>query len=250
MRPILHLIAANNEDTVVDTTTAAFATADIKAAFEQLCSGLRGVGPATASYVLAAHRPTQVPVFSDEGFRWIVYYGGLIGPGSAVPSPWGCKIKYSQAEYWDYYEKASAVVSRLQLESCEDVERAGFVLGQEAARLNVVDTKIGRKRKSGANNGGESEGEAKGKGKVKGKGKSEGRVRGKSKSKGKGEGRARAKGKDTSKEEVKAGGGGEGGDGGGEEGGEPQKDGRRKRRKPLPGKKEPPPRTASNTATS
>ena len=238
MRPILHLIAANNENTVVDTTTAAFATDDVKAAFEQLCSGLRGVGPATASYVLAAHRPTQVPVFSDEGFRWIVYYGGIIGPGSALPSPWGCKIKYSQAEYWDYYEKASAVVSRLQLESCEDVERAGFVLGQEAARLNVVDAKSGRKRKSGADNGGVSGGEAKGNGKGKGKGKGEGRARGKSKGKG------------TSKEEGKASGGGEGGDGKGEGEGEPQKDGRRKRRRPLPGKKKAPLRTASNTATS
>ena len=247
MRPILHLIAANDEDAVVDATTAAFATADVKAAFEQLCSALRGVGPATASYVLAAHRPAQVPVFSDEGFRWVVYYGYLTGLGSAVGDigtrPWGRKIKYGQAEYWDYYERTSAVVSRLELESCEDVERAGFVLGQEAAAfarsksLEATATKDNRKRKSApeaprrAGNGGGDEG--------KGKGTGRGTGRGTGKGIGMGKGKGQAKG------EGKAGGGGEG-DGAGE----PQKDGRKRPRRPMPTKKEAlPPRTRpANTA--
>jgi hypothetical protein len=120
MRPILRLIEANPEALVISITTAAFAAPDIKTSFSTLLA-LKGVGPATASYLLAAHRFPDVPVFSDEAFRWVVHGGD-----------WGAKIKYDVGEYWEFFEKMQEIARRLEV-TPDDVERVGFVLGQEAA---------------------------------------------------------------------------------------------------------------------
>jgi hypothetical protein len=120
MRPILRLIEANPEGLVISITTAAFAVSDIKTSFSTLLA-LKGVGPATASYLLAAHRFPDVPVFSDEAFRWVVHGGD-----------WGAKIKYDVGEYWEFFEKMQEIARRLEV-TPDDVERVGFVLGQEAA---------------------------------------------------------------------------------------------------------------------
>jgi len=125
MRPILRLIESNDADFVVSTTTTAFSSPDVQSSFTHLLS-IKGVGPATASYVLAAHKPSEAPVFSDEAFRWVVHDGA-----------WDTKIKYDAKEYWDYYDKVGATAKRLGLENREDVERVGFVLGQEAAAASA-----------------------------------------------------------------------------------------------------------------
>lgn len=137
---------------MVSTTTAAFA-GDIRTSFATLLA-LRGVGPATASYLLAAHRFPHVPVFSDEAFRWVVH-----------DADWMAKIRYDANEYWDFYEKVQKIAARLEVDE-EDVERVGFVLGREALENGngkttsssavaapVADgapTAAGKKRKSAA----------------------------------------------------------------------------------------------------
>ncbi|KAF8246483.1 hypothetical protein K440DRAFT_631961 [Wilcoxina mikolae CBS 423.85] len=126
MRPILRLIESNDADFIVSTTTTAFSSPDVQSSFTHLLS-IKGVGPATASYVLAAHKPSEAPVFSDEAFRWVVHNGA-----------WNTKINYDAKEYWDYYDKVGVIAKRLGLENKEDVERVGFVLGQEAAAASAV----------------------------------------------------------------------------------------------------------------
>lgn len=127
-RPILGLIESNAADAVVSTTTKAFAEPDIRSSFSHLLA-LRGVGPATATYILAAFRPTEAPVFSDEAFRWIVHGGA-----------WGTKIKYSAKEYWEYFEGVEQLAKQLGVGG-EDIEKVGFVLGKEAVETAPVKGK-------------------------------------------------------------------------------------------------------------
>jgi len=117
-RPILRLIEGNAEDFVVATTTAAFGSDDVRESFAALLA-LRGVGPATASYIVAASRFPAVPVFSDEAFRWVVHDGD-----------WTAKIRYDKDEYWDFYGRVQRTAARLGVTG-DDVERAGFVLGRD-----------------------------------------------------------------------------------------------------------------------
>lgn len=96
---------------------------DLLAALKEV-STLRGVGPATASYVLAAFRPSDVPVFSDEGYRWSVYENK---PGRG----WDRKLKYDAKEYAEYLSQTKKIAERLGV-TTEEVEQVGFVLGREA----------------------------------------------------------------------------------------------------------------------
>ncbi|KAA8911692.1 hypothetical protein FN846DRAFT_904227 [Sphaerosporella brunnea] len=124
-RPILRLIDANPPAFVTSTTTTAFAHKDLKSSFTALLA-LKGVGPATASYLLAAHRCPNIPVFSDEAFRWVVHSGD-----------WNAKIKYDEKEYWEFYGKVKDVAERLSV-TLDEVERVGFVLGKEATTTPVA----------------------------------------------------------------------------------------------------------------
>jgi len=100
---------------------------------------LNGVGPATASFVLAAWLPKQVGVFSDEAFRWIRFEEGS-GKG------WDRKMQYNEKEFKTYIEGLSEVVKRLNV-TAEDVEKIGFVFGREAAEENDKKaTPVKRKR--------------------------------------------------------------------------------------------------------
>lgn len=100
---------------------------------------LKGIGPATASYILAAFQPSFIPVFSDEGFRWALFEE-KIGAG------WDRKIKYDAKEYAVYLEKMSEVAGRLGVE-IEEVERVGFVLGREAIAGSVDGATAGGKKR-------------------------------------------------------------------------------------------------------
>lgn len=85
-------------------------------------STLKGVGPATASYLLAAFRPKEVPIFSDEAFRWIFFEDGS-GKG------WDRKIEYDIREYNQFVSKMKEVSHRLGVDPAE-VEMVGFVMGK------------------------------------------------------------------------------------------------------------------------
>jgi hypothetical protein len=129
-RPILHLINNNLNSTVIAATQSAFAEMnkpDVSAALKNALK-LSGVGPATASYVLAAYAPRKVPVFSDEGFRWVMFNSeeGKGGRG------WDRKLKYDEKEFKTYVEAATALGERLDV-TIDEVEKVGFVLGKETA---------------------------------------------------------------------------------------------------------------------
>lgn len=101
---------------------------------------LKGIGPATATYILAAFQPSSIPIFSDEGFRWALFEEK---PGGG----WDRKLKYDVKEYTAYLEKMKEIAERLGVE-IEEVERVGFVLGREALSGSVEgSTASGKKRK-------------------------------------------------------------------------------------------------------
>ena len=61
----LHLARANEPDAVEEASRTAFAGAPDERAPLKLLGALKGVGPATASAVLAAYRPDLYPFFDD-----------------------------------------------------------------------------------------------------------------------------------------------------------------------------------------
>ena len=61
----LHLARANPPDEVEDRSRAAFAAVPDERAPLKLLGALKGIGPATASAVLAAYRPDLYPFFDD-----------------------------------------------------------------------------------------------------------------------------------------------------------------------------------------
>ncbi|CCX29814.1 hypothetical protein FPQ18DRAFT_411630 [Pyronema domesticum] len=133
-RPLLPLILRNAPSLVHTCTQTAFSTPDLSTSLQHLCK-LTGVGPATAGYILAAQRPEEAVVFSDEGFRWVVCGGD-----------WGANMKYTKEEYLTLVEGVKEVQKRLgEGVKMEEVERVGFVLGREAG--GDKGTKPGRKRK-------------------------------------------------------------------------------------------------------
>jgi len=78
-------------------------------------SKLKGIGPATASLLLAVHDPEDVIFFADEAFYWLCC-GGAKSP-----------IKYNNKEYADLNSKARALSKRLGVKAV-DIERVAFVL--------------------------------------------------------------------------------------------------------------------------
>lgn len=144
------LLAANSPDLIKTTTTAAFAsltsapaptTDAILAALKTLVDPIKGVGPATASYILALIAPASVPVFSDEAYRWVLYTS--TNNGGRGNDGWYREIKYDVKEYRVYLDSVAALVARLgDGVTAQDVENVGFVLGKEAA-ADLTGGKIG-----------------------------------------------------------------------------------------------------------
>lgn len=135
------LLAANSPDLIKTTTTAAFAsltsapaptTDAVLAALKTLVDPIKGVGPATGSYILALIAPASVPVFSDEAYRWVLYASANnAGRGN---DGWYREIKYDVKEYRVYLDSVAALAARLgDGVTAQDVEKVGFVLGKEAA---------------------------------------------------------------------------------------------------------------------
>ena len=105
-------------------------------ALSDLSVPIKGVGPATASYILAVANAGEVPVFSDEGFRWMLL-AEKDGKG------WDRKIKYDAKEYRQYLHEVKDLRERLGGGiTAEDVEKVGFVVGKEA----VTGESAGAKR--------------------------------------------------------------------------------------------------------
>ncbi len=105
------------------------------AAVKVLCK-LRGIGPATASLVVAVHYPESAIFFSDEAYAWLCG-----GPALSPPS------KYNEKEYAELARAAARLLSRLSSDTgMQTVEQAAYVLVRD---------------RNGGNSGGKSTGNAK-----------------------------------------------------------------------------------------
>lgn len=124
-RPTLMKLVLSNEaslarETIKGAVDSYQKTLDAPAAVSALAK-LRGVGPATASLLLAVHDPERVIFFADEAFYW------LCCRGRRDP------IKYSQKEYNELSQRSQNLAKRLHVKS-SDVERVAYVLmAQDAA---------------------------------------------------------------------------------------------------------------------
>lgn len=114
----MNLVSSNDPKTVRETVQSAIKAyqdkSDVSTALGILTK-LKGIGPATASLLLAVHDEENVIFFADEAFFWLCC-GGSQGP-----------IKYNLKEYITLHERAQSVTKRLGVKAV-DVERVAFVL--------------------------------------------------------------------------------------------------------------------------
>ena len=132
------MVASNPEDKAQEVTKKAFASyaanADVKATVT-IISELKGIGPATASLILAVHDPENVMFFSDEAYHW------LCAPDSeAAPD-----LKYNAKEYEELYAKTKALIARLKV-SPIDIEKVAYVLKRENQPDSATKKSAGRPR--------------------------------------------------------------------------------------------------------
>jgi len=124
---LMKLVSSNEPKTVKETIQKAInlyrSKSDVSAALGILTQ-LKGIGPATASLLLAVHDADNVIFFADEAFYWLCL-GGSKGP-----------IKYNAKEYAALNEKARALSERLGVKAV-DIERVAFVLMKEGAGAGV-----------------------------------------------------------------------------------------------------------------
>src|SRR4051812_6134697 len=108
----MKLVSSNDASTVASTVqqavTAYSSKSNVSGAIDILAK-LRGIGPATASLLLAVHDSEKVPFFSDEMFYW------LCCEGKAAP------IKYNAKEYMALLERTRDIAKRLGVKAV-DVE--------------------------------------------------------------------------------------------------------------------------------
>jgi len=133
-RPTLpKLVAKNSDDTIKAATQEAFShyaknSSDIAGTLKLISEPLKGVGPATASLLLAVHDPEQVIFFSDEVYRWLVAGGNKISP------------KYTAKEFEDIHAKVKSLQAKLKV-SPIDIEKVAFVIIKENEPVKVPKPK-------------------------------------------------------------------------------------------------------------
>ncbi|GAB1310284.1 ADA HAT complex component 1 [Madurella fahalii] len=120
---LMKLVSSNEPGFVKDTLQKAIKhyrqKSDVSGTLDILTQ-LKGIGPATASLLLAVHDAENVIFFADEAFYWLCCHG------SKAP------IKYNQKEYAELNERAKALAKRLHVKAV-DVERVAFVVMRESA---------------------------------------------------------------------------------------------------------------------
>lgn len=128
----MKLVSSNEPSFVKDTIQEAVQhyrdDSDVSAALDILTK-LKGIGPATASLLLAVHDPEHVLFFADEAFYW------LCCGGSKAP------IKYNQKEYAELNRRAQALAKRLSVKAV-DIERVAFVLMRQPRDEDTVSTTL------------------------------------------------------------------------------------------------------------
>ncbi|KAI9674344.1 MAG: hypothetical protein M1829_003746 [Trizodia sp. TS-e1964] len=156
-RPSLQkLVASNAPEEVEATTSSAFTkydrlsrpsttslTAAAPIAIINELATLKGIGPATASLILAVYAEADVPFFSDELFRW-VSWGDEAKSGA---QGWLQNIKYNTKEYTILFKRVVELMERLRNEArlenngserseltAAQVEKVAFVLGHNQGK--------------------------------------------------------------------------------------------------------------------
>lgn len=119
---LMKLVSSNDPSFVKETIQNAIKhyrdKSDVAGTLDIL-THLKGIGPATASLLLAAHDPDNVMFFADEAFYW------LCCNGSKAP------IKYNLKEYKELNDRAQALAERLGVKAVE-IERVAFVVMRES----------------------------------------------------------------------------------------------------------------------
>lgn len=114
----MKLVSSNDETFVKNTAESALdiysKKADASAAIDILTK-LKGIGPATASLLLAVHDPQNIIFFADEAFYWLCNDGKRD------------HIKYNAKEYKALHENSQNLAKRLTVKAI-DVERVAYVL--------------------------------------------------------------------------------------------------------------------------
>ncbi|KAM0288046.1 hypothetical protein ACHAQH_000114 [Verticillium albo-atrum] len=118
-RPTLMKLVTSNDPSMVSKTikdgiSTYQKTSDVAKALAILAK-LKGIGPATASLLLAVHQPNDVPFFSDETYYWLCNNGKKES------------LKYSMKEYDALISEARTVMKRLGVTAI-DVEKVSYVV--------------------------------------------------------------------------------------------------------------------------
>ncbi|KAM0250567.1 hypothetical protein ACHAP5_002097 [Fusarium lateritium] len=126
---LMKLVSSNDPDDAEDIVKQALETyskdANVDATLGILTK-LRGIGPATASLLLAVHDASRVIFFADEAFWWLCCEGKQ------------SSIKYTAKEYRELCSKVDALRSRLGVEA-SDVEKVAYVLMKQPAQPESHD---------------------------------------------------------------------------------------------------------------
>ena len=117
-------VASNSDDTIAAASKEAFTyyvekPSDITGVLDKLSKPLMGIGPATASLLLAVHDPSNVVFFSDELYRWLVLDGKKVS------------LKYTAKEFEELFNKAKSFMSRIKCTPIE-LEKVAFVIVKES----------------------------------------------------------------------------------------------------------------------
>lgn len=134
---LMELVSSNDAATAKDTIARAMEhyrdKADAVGAIK-IISELRGIGPATASLLLAVHDPEKVIFFGDEVFYWLCC-GGKVG-----------SAKYNMKEYQDLQSRAATTSKRLGVPAV-DIEKVAYVVmkqgeyGASSANADATEVK-------------------------------------------------------------------------------------------------------------
>ncbi|KAK2004748.1 DUF1479-domain-containing protein [Colletotrichum falcatum] len=115
---LMKLVSSNDPSAVRETVKKAIDNyrdmADLSAALNILTK-MKGIGPATASLILAVHYPQKVIFFSDEAYYWLCNRGQK------------ALLKYNMKEYESLNSQAKKLLKRLGVGAME-VEKVAYVL--------------------------------------------------------------------------------------------------------------------------
>jgi hypothetical protein len=125
----MKLVSSNAPNFVEQTVREAsesYRNKDDAAAALNILTKLKGIGPATASLLLAVMDPERVIFFADEAFYWLCCDGKT------------ASIKYNAKEYRELSERSHKICKRLNVKAV-DVEKVAFVIMRQGEGDGLAD---------------------------------------------------------------------------------------------------------------